>query len=218
MERYNAHPIDLYRYALPLMLIGCIAIGYGDGFGWIGVALVVLGFLTGCWTIATGITREYIDAKQAFSHTAKILNQTKSPEVWRALGVDPPSRSEPAMFQSAPTQYKFKQVGWTKLELTSLANGVLRGEPFTEDYWTSERELVSGKKFRKLHHALKEDTFIKPKNKTNPRMGYEFTRKGRDGFLLRYANPDLVQGLTQDRAPAPGERLTASSPLLREGA
>ena len=213
-DRYMPHPLDLYLYCYPPMLVGAVAIGNGEKWTVLGVLLLLLGLLLGCWIIFSGVVREYISAKEAFASTAKILSKTRDPEVWQALGVTPPQRSEPVMFQSAPTQYKFKEVGWSSPQLTAFANGILRGDPLTEDHWVTVRALVTGKPYRKLHKALKEDKFIIQKNKTNPRLGYVFTRKGMDNFILKYATPELIEGERRDKAPAD---LPRGSPLLRAG-
>jgi hypothetical protein len=203
-ERYNAHPVHLYLYCLPMLVIGTATFAWG----WevLGVTVFVAGIGVGLWVLIAGILESWSEWGNNLVGNLQYLTRNKDPESWAALNLErlPPTTKASASKlldkpgELPPTLPSPPAVTTRHFELPvslpimkDFADGVLTGSPLAELYWAEEKGTMSLPQARKLKQLLRKEGFIryKPGGRT---QGYELTPAG-IVFLLGYASEVVKQ-------------------------
>jgi len=220
MTYYNPHPLHIYLYAFPLLLIGTVAVTVGEEWLYMGIICLLLGLGIGFWIVVAGITREHTDYWEQIERNMKILRSTSEPAVWEAFGFSPPATHTKLLADVSPvdnpkSRWKFMDLGLSPQQLRQFCNGLLRNAPYTEQYWCENgQRLMSGRIFRQMRELFKQDKFIRLNNQRNKRLGYTFTALGRREFLYKFASQEVVATLVGDKQQDPPTLLTDGVPSV----
>jgi hypothetical protein len=203
-ERYIAHPVHLYVYCLPLLVIGTAVFTWG----WeaLGTTIFLAGVGVGLWVLIGGILETWNEWGNNLVDNLQYLTRNKDPEAWAVLKLErlPPTTQarysklldkpgelppEPPSPPSPTTRYFTLPVSLPIMK--DFSDGVLSGNPLAELYWAEEKGIMTLPQARKLKQLLRKEGFIryKPGGRT---QGYELTPAG-IVFLLGYANEIIKQ-------------------------
>jgi hypothetical protein len=196
MERYNAKPIHLYTYAIPLLLAGSIV--FALDWVWLGITLFGFGILMGLWVVLAGLTEQYTSYCDSRTELVRILEKTNNPEVWAALGLEPPSRVEPKWLPTEPDappgelHQSLFHPNVTGPRFTQFVDGILQGKSLAETEWSPRKsgKLFSSAEYRALKGELRKHKLIRAVSASNALLGDCLTKKGRTE-LLAYASPGV---------------------------
>ena len=216
MERYNAKPIDIYRYALPLLVTGSLL--FSMEWNWLGVTLFLFGIGLGAWTLIAGIVDQHTSYWDRVAEDVRSLDKTQNPEVWAAMGFEIPTRAEPKWLPagSDPTpgelHQELFQPNVTGARFSHYVDAILQGKSLAETEWSPRKagKLFSSTEYRLLKLELRKHKLIRVVSNSNPLLGDCLTKKGRTE-LLAYASPGVRDLLEHSYAPA------GSPPLLERG-
>ena len=200
MDRYNPKP---WHLVLPIfmMLVG-EAFGVMLDMGWFGLGAFLAGVGSASWIIVAGIWQAHTEYWDSLTRFADTMNRSKTPELWKALGLSPPTRKFPVV--DAPKELPNPMQETPELQMRSTENfdlsgsmaqfrtfcdGVLTGAPITESYWVGG-EIYGQRTFKRLRKELRDREYIVQINPKTPTLGYTRTRRGTK-FMLRHCSPSV---------------------------
>lgn len=202
-DTYHPKPIDLYFYPLPLMLVGTITF-IRDGWFWFGTISFILGVGLGVAIVLGTIWDKVIEYWEKIDNTLETIYKIKDVQirndVRKVLGFSEiPERitiAENIDNGQGFISTKLHDLPITTSELQVISDVVLSGSPFSENELVSKRKILSAPKFRKLHKALEDKSFIKPHNVNRRNQGFTVTHKGRS-MMYQYASESVKLGLQE---------------------
>lgn len=219
MDRYIAKPIHIYLYAVPLLIAGSVV--FALEWYWLGAVLFLFGILMGFWIMVAGLVTEYTTYWDRIAEDARILDKTRNPEVWHAMGYEIPERADPKWLPAdvpprpGELHTSLFQPKLTGPRLTQFVDGILQGKSLAETEWSPRKngKLLSSAEYRDLKQELRKHKLIRQVNASNPLLGDCLTAKGRRE-LLAYASGGVRAMLEHDYASSPPLLKGGSEPLL----
>lgn len=191
-NRYIPHPIHITIPTL-FLFIG-IGVFQFKGWEWFGAGVCLFSVATAAWIIYAGFVEERIAYWETITFYVKEMKDCKDPQIWRSLGFMVTPDKIKIMLDETTTEQREqgdyhisnRQVppGINPAVFYNFCEAVLSGASMAENKWTGDGKLFASKPFRNMmdYMSSKEVTWIVLANKTNPKLGYELTKKGRQVF------------------------------------
>lgn len=191
MSDYKSRP---WHFIVPVAFFAAGAKLYftmEEVYMYIGISFVFASFGSYTTILVNSILPHYTKYWEEVNRFTETISKTNNPDVWRALGYEPPVRAFVTTKEADGDQkffphYERKEFPVSDDVLSLMANGFIDGVPFSEGEWVGKRKVISSGKFRKLQDMFRESGYIQLNNKNNSRMGYAFTKKG-VSFITGYA-------------------------------
>lgn len=92
-------------------------------------------------------------------------------------------------------QLKYIKLPVPEYKLSTLAQGLINGQPFSERQWTGLGKPFSSQEFRDLRNEMSKRGLINPVSFKDPRQGYALTAAGR-AIMRHYVPSPTPQEVT----------------------